>query len=426
MPSFILKASCLWKAIFYLQAIAYLLMPRSQEPLSCSYDPQPEPCVLLSEQGKDWMEHREYLPRAPPPSPTKLTSFTCAEPNEASKYTFCALHLVDREIEAHESRMSPILDGRTPRPYSPTRWSHDMSGQKLRCFDEPMHRMAPMRQISLATDDDEMTVTKSSCYSMRSSGTSTLVNDLPGGRDVDCYSTAVGLHTQCTTTSSLKSRNHLSSSKSSSFCLFNLRSCREAIADVPSRFRSPSSTNDDSRPRPSITGRHISSPRPVGSSAISDIAAPPPEYKHTKTKSWPGPCRSLPAADNIRIPKATTASNSPKCDSACACCRERTTRLNDGGMPNYSRCLPGSETCLSMKYTLNLEPLAEHARTEDLKDEEQAVIVDEERSHFSDCSTDEEDEREKMPANARLFNSLGRFNRRSKTRMSWGNIFSKP
>ena len=410
--------------------MAYLLMPRIQEPLSCSYDSQPGPCVLLSEQGKDLMErhtsYREYLSRAPPPSPTKLTSFTCAEPSEASKYTCCALHLVDREIEAHETSMTPILHRRAPRPYSPTRWSHDMSGQKLRCFDEPMHRMAPMRQVPLATDDDEMTVTNPSCYLLRSSGTSTLVNDLLGERDADCYSTAVGLHTQCTTTSSLKSGGQLSSSKSPNVCLFNLRSCREAIADVPSRFRSPSSSNDVSRSRPPITGRHISSPRPVGSSAISDIAASPPEYKHAKTKSWPGPCRSLPAADSIRIPKATTASNSPKRDFACACCRERTTRFNDGGMPDCSRCLPGSETCLSMKYTLNLEPLAEHARAEDVIDEEQAVIVDEERSHFSDCSTDEEDEGEKKLANAWLFNSLGRFNRRSKTRMSWGNIFSKP
>ena len=405
-------------------------MPRIQEPLSCSHDPQLEPCVLLSEQGKDLMErhtsYREYLSRAPPPSPTKLTSFPCVEPNEASKYTFCALHLVDREIEAHDSRMSPILHRRAPRPYSPTRWSHDMSGQKLSCFDEPVHRMAPMRQVPLATDDDEMTVTNSSCHSLRSSGTSTLVNDLPGERDVDCYSTAVGLHTHCTTTSSLKSESQLSSSKSPNFCLFNLRSCREAIADVPSGFRFPSSSNDASRQRPPITGRHISSPRPVGSSAISDIAASPPNYKHTKTKSWPGPCRSLPVADSIRVPKATTASNSPKCDFTCACCRECTTRFNDGGMPDCSRCLPGSETCLSMKYTLNLEPLAEHARAEDVIDGEQAVTVDEERSHFSDCSTDEEDEGEKKPANARLFNSLGRFNRRSKTRMSWGNIFSKP
>ena len=392
-------------------------------------DPQPEPCVLLSEQGKDLMErhtiYREYLPRAPPPSPTKLTSFT-PEPNEASKYTFCALHLVDREIEAHESSMSPILRRRAPRPYSPTRWSHDMSGKKLRCFDEPTHGVAAMRQVSLATDDDAMTVTDSSCYSLRSSGISTLANDLPSERDVNCYSTAVGLHTQCTTTSSLNSGSQLLSSKSHNSCLFNLRSCREAIADVPGRFRSPSSSNDASRPRPPITGRHISSPRPVGSSAISDIAASPPGYKHTKTKSWPGPCRSLPAADSIRIPKATTASNSPKCDFACARCRERTSRFDDSGMPDYSRCLLGSETCLSMKYTLNLEPLAEHARAEDVIDEEQAVVVDEERSHFSDCSSDEEDEGEKIPANARLFNSLGRFNRRSKTRMSWGNIFSKP
>ena len=411
-------------------------MPRIQEPLSCSYDPSPEPCVLLLEQGKDLMErhtnYREYLPRAPPPSPTKFTqcTSTCAEPNEASKYSLCALHLVDREIEAHQSRMSPILHRRTPRPSSSTRWSHDMSGHKLKCLDDLMHRTAPMHQVLVAPDDDdnddEMTATNSSYYSLRSSGTNTLVNDHPGGTEVDCYSTTIGFHTQCTTTSSPKPGSQLSSSKSPNFCLFSLRSCRKAIADVPNTFRFPSSSNDASRRRPSITGRHISSPRPVGSSAISDIAATPPECKHTKTKSWPGPCRSIPAADNVGIPKATTAPKSPKCDFACACFREHTTRFNDGGMPDYSKCLPGSETRPSMKNTLNLEPLAEHARAAEVIAEEQTVTVEEERSHFSDCSTDEESDGEKMPANARLFNSLGRLNRRSKTRMSLGSIFFKP
>lgn len=95
-------------------------------------------------------------------------------------------------------------------------------------------------------------------------------------------------------------------------------------------------------------------------------------------------------------------------------------------MPDYSECLPGSENRPSMKSTLNLEPLAEHARAAEVTDEEQTVIVEEERSHFSDCSTDEEDGGEKMPANARLFNSLGRLNRRSKTRMSLGSIFFRP
>ena len=421
-------SSGLWAAIFHLQAVSCLIMPRSQEPLPCSHDPQPEPCVLLSEQGKDLMErhtsYREHIPRAPPPSPTKFTPFTCAEPNEASKYTFCALHLIDRELEAPQSRMSPLLHRKAPCPYSPAEWSHDMSGQKLKYFDEPMHTKAPMHQVSLAPDDDdEMTLTNSNCYSLRSSGTNNLVNDHTGGREVDCYSTAIGVHTQCTTTSSLKSGSQLSSSNSPNFRLFNLRSCREAIADMPSTFHFPSSSNDTSRPQPFI---HISSPRPVGSSAISDIAASPPEYKHTKTKSWPGPCRSLPAADSVRIPKPTTASKPRKREFACACCRERTTRLYDSGMPDYSKRLPGSETCPSIKYTLNLEPLAEHARAGEVIDGEQAVTAEEERSHFSDCSTDEEDNGEKMPANARLFSSLGRLNRRSKPRMSWGNIFFKP
>ena len=79
-----------------------------------------------------------------------------------------------------------------------------------------------------------------------------------------------------------------------------------------------------------------------------------------------------------------------------------------------------------MKYSLNLEPLAEHARAEEAIEEEQAVSVEEERSHFSDCSTDDDDDGDKIPVNARLFNSLGRLNRRSKIRMSWGNIFFKP
>ena len=403
-------------------------MPRSQEPLPCSYDPQPGPCILLSAQGKDLMErrtsYREHIPRAPPPSPTKLTPFTCAEPNEASKYTFCALHLVDRELEAPQSSMSPLLHRKAPCPYSPAEWSHDMSGQKLEYFNEPMHRKAPMHQVSLAPDDDAgMKLTNSNCYSLRSSGTNTLVNDHAGGREVDCYSAAIGVHTQCMTTSSLKSGSQLSSSNSPNFRLINLRSCREAIADMPSTFYSPLSSNHTSRPPPSI---HISSPRPVGSSAISDIAASPTEYKHTKTKSWPGPCRSHLKADSVSIPKPTTASKSRKRELACACRKERTTRLNDGGMSDYSKCLPGSETCPSMKYTLNLGPLAEHARAEEVIDGEQAVTAEEERSHFSDCSTDEEDDGEKMPANARLFSSLGRLNRRSKTRMSWGNIFFKP
>lgn len=59
-------------------------------------------------------------------------------------------------------------------------------------------------------------------------------------------------------------------------------------------------------------------------------------------------------------------------------------------------------------------------------DEQQAVNMEEERSHFSDYSTDEEDDGEKVPSNGRLYNSLGRLNQMSKPRLSWGNLFSKP
>ena len=59
-------------------------------------------------------------------------------------------------------------------------------------------------------------------------------------------------------------------------------------------------------------------------------------------------------------------------------------------------------------------------------DEQQAVEMEEEHSHFSDYSTEEEDDSEKVPSNGRLFNSLSRLNQRSKTRLSLGNLFSKP
>lgn len=95
-------------------------------------------------------------------------------------------------------------------------------------------------------------------------------------------------------------------------------------------------------------------------------------------------------------------------------------------MPSCAKCLRGNEIYPFNEHSLNLQPLAEHARGEEAMDEEQAAIVEEERSHFSDCSTDEEDNGEKVPSNARLFNSLGRLNYRSRTRLSWANLFSKP
>ena len=370
--------------------------------------------------------YTEYTPRTPPPSPIKFTSLDCAEPNEANKSTYCALHLVDRKIEAHQSTLSPMQHRKTPCPCSPAFWSHDVSGQKLQCFDESMHRMAPVRQNSLPPDDDEMTPENSSYYSSRTRGIRTTINDFPSVREVDSYSTAFGVHNQCKTTTSLQSETQLPSSTPRRFCLSNLRSCREAIADVPSRFIFPSPSNDPSRPRTPVTGMNIPPPAPVGSSKIPDVAVSPPKYKHNKTKSWPGPCNWLPAVDNVSIRKAATRPKSRKCDTTCAFCRERTARFNDGGMLGCAICLPGSDSRSSHKYSLTLQPLAENVRGEEVIDEGQAVIVEEERSHFSDCSSDEEDDDEKVPSNTGLFNSLGRLNRRSRTRLSWSNLFSKP
>lgn len=95
-------------------------------------------------------------------------------------------------------------------------------------------------------------------------------------------------------------------------------------------------------------------------------------------------------------------------------------------MPSGGTCLSRGEACSVTKYSLSLQPLEEHAKGEEDMDEQQAVEMEEERSHFSDYSTEEEDDCEKIPSNGRLFNSLGRLNQRSKTRLSWGNLFSKP
>ena len=76
--------------------------------------------------------------------------------------------------------------------------------------------------------------------------------------------------------------------------------------------------------------------------------------------------------------------------------------MNDDGMLGCPQCLPKSATCFSNKYSLNLKPLAEHTREEEVMDEKQAMIAEEERSYFSDCSTDEGDDDEKMPSNVGL------------------------
>ena len=125
------------------------------------------------------------------------------------------------------------------------------------------------------------------------------------------------------------------------------------------------------------------------------------------------------------MPKARKRSRSHKCDFVCAHCIERKAR-RDGGMPSGGTCLSRGEACSVTKYSLSLQPLEEHAKGEEDMDEQQAVEMEEERSHFSDYSTEEEDDCEKIPSNGRLFNSLGRLNQRSKTRLSWGNLFSKP
>ena len=52
--------------------------------------------------------------------------------------------------------------------------------------------------------------------------------------------------------------------------------------------------------------------------------------------------------------------------------------------------------------------------------------MEEEHSHFSDDSSDEDDDGEEVPSsNVRLVNSLGRMKRRSRTRLSLGSLFSK-
>ena len=370
--------------------------------------------------------YTEYAPPAPPPSPTKLTSLPCAKSNKACPSTLCALHLVDRKIEAHQSKLSPIQHTKPSCPYTSALWGDNVCETKLKYHDEGMHRKDPLRQISSASDDDNMPVTSLRCYSPRSSGTNTLVNYPLSEKEVDFHSTAIGLDCQRKTATSPHSGTQHSSPRSPSFCLFNLRSCREAIADAPNGYRFPSSSINASRWRPTVTSRHISSPTPVSSSAIPDISSFSLLHTHNKTQSWPGPCSQLPIADTASIPKATARSKSRKRGFACICRRKHTTRGEDGRLPSCARCLRGNEIYPSNEHSLNLQPLAEHARGEEAVDEEQAATVEEERSHFSDSSTDEEDNGEKVPSNARLFNSLGRLKYRSRTRLSWGNLFSKP
>lgn len=402
----------------------YLNVPRSQVPnLSSSYYSRRGPCVLFPEQGKDSIElltcSKECSPPAPPPSPTKFTPSDCAEQNELDPSTSCVLLLVDQKIEAYQARLSPAQHGQPPASYFPGLMNDSVFGMKLECSDGPMHKVTPLHQISSASDDDGMTVTNSSCPSSRSSGT------IPSDREVDHHATAIGIPYYRKLATSSQSAAQPSSPKSPTFSLFSLRSSRDATADASSRFRSISRSNDALGPRPMVTGRQISSPTPIGSSAIPDIASSPLERKQSKTKSWPGTPSQLPGLDSVGMPQATKRARPHKRDFVCAYCIKREARC-DGGIPSCKPCLSREEACSFSKYDFDLQPSKEHARGEETTDEQQAVEIEEERSHFSDYSTDEEDDSEKVPSNGRLFNSLGRLNQKSKPRVSWGNLFSKP
>ena len=400
-----------------------LSVPRDQNPnLSCSHNPRRGPCVLLAEQGNDLMNGRtfcvEYEPNTPPPSPTKFTPLTRAGPNEACPCTSCTLLLVDRKIEAHQARSSPVPHGKPPSSYPPTTLSDSVSRMKLEYSDDQMHNMALVCQVSSASDDDEMTVPNSKFSSSRSSGTNPLADDLPNDM-VDAHFTATGVFKIARTS---QSAAQPSSPPSTNFSLFNLRSSRDAFGDAPSRYYSSSQRNDALGPRPTVAGRHSASPTPVASSAILDIAALPLEYKQAKTKSWPGPSSQLPGPDIVSMPK-TTSSKARKCDIACAQFKERKTRFGDG-MSSRRTCISRSETCSINRCSVRLQPLEEHIRGDEATDHKQAATMEEDRSHFSDFSTDDEDK--ERPPHVRLVNSLGRLSRRSKTRLSWGNLFSKP
>lgn len=392
-----------------------LNVPRNQNPsLSCS-------CVLLAEQGNDLVKGRtycmEYEPNTPPPSPTKFTSLTRAEPNEACPCTSCALLLVDRKIEAHQARSSPAPHRKSPSSYPPTTWSDSVSRMKVEYSDDQMHNMALICQVSSASDDEEMTVPSSKSSSSRSSSTNPLADALPNDK-VDESFTATGV---CKIARTLQSAAQPSSLPSTAFSLFNLRSSRDVFGDAPSRYYSSSKRNDALGPRPTVAIRHSASPTPVAPSAIVDVAAIPLEYKQAKTKSWPGPSSRLPESHIVSMPK-TASSKARKCDIACVQFKERKTRCD--GMSSCRTCLSRSETCSFNRCSVGLQPLEEYTRGEEATDHKQAATMEEDRSHFSDFSTDDEDI--ERPPHIRLVNSLGRLSRRSKTRLSWGNLFSKP
>ena len=115
---------------------------------------------------------------------------------------------------------------------------------------------------------------------------------------------------------------------------------------------------------------------------------------------------------------------SRKRDFTCACCREHKARC-DGGKANCGKFLSRSETCSFDRHSIGLQPLKEHERVVEAMDEQQVATMEKERSHFSDDSTDEDDDGEKVSSNMRLVKSLGRLSEKSITRFSLGNLFSK-
>lgn len=402
----------------------------SQEPLlAClEYGPHREPCVPVAEQGNDLIDcptcHREHVPHTPPSSPND-TPLSCTEPYEACPSTSCALLLVDRKIKAYQAKVLPTEHRNPLGSHAPAFRNGSISRVKLACSNQPMDRMNPLHQVSSASGDDDMTLIDSRCPSSRSSGGVTLVNDLPSDdRQVKAHSTATNNYKQQKIAMSPQSATQNSSPKLPAFKFFRLRASRNAVADAPSRLRAPSKSDDASLPRLSVTGRQISSPTPIGSSAVPDIAALPRGYKQSKTKSWPGPCSQLPGPEILSMPKASARSKSHKCDFTRTICREGKARYDDG-MPNCENCLSNSDTYSFNNFSSCLQPLKEHARGEVAMDGQQAATTEEECSHFSDYSTDEDDDDEKLPPTIRLPSSLGRLSQRSKTRLSLSGLFSR-
>ena len=395
--------------------------PRIQRPIfSFSYDAWRELCLLVLEQINDLMEfptsYKDYLPRTPPPSPTRFDPSTCGNLDEAGLLTPCALHLVDRKIEAHQARLLTIQRSRCP-PMS----LRDVSGEKLERIDEQMHKMTPLRQVALASNDNDMTMTKSRCHSSRSSDSSTLVDEPLSSGDIDQYSSSryrrkLAIFPELETGPS----SHFNSSP---FGFSTTRSSRGAVAVTPCASCSRPQGKDGLGPCPTVTGKHASSPTPIGSSTIPNTAESPLEYEQSKAKSWPGPRSQLSGSDTMSVHRATLRSRPCECGFACAC-HGGSNSICKGGMSDCGCCASRSERRVLSKTGYSLRPSEELVR--DVTNKDQGSTVEDPHSHFSDDSSDGEDESGKVPSNVRLFNSLGRLNQKTKTRLSWNNLFSKP